>query len=221
MTLQKIEFGKISNRNVTVVYDSALDSNFLNIEKLPKSELFNLFYAGEITKYRHLNLDKLVEALKEIDDVKVTFAGKGEIDEIKGWVKSFPDKVEFIGSITYREVLKRSLNADLLFVLRDSDIPLNRYVCGSKVFEAMMCGKPIIVSTGTSTATIVSKEKFGLVVDPANVQEIRSAITTLKENQLLLRILGKNARKAYDETYGWHIMGERLLTLYNQLLVDC
>jgi len=125
-----------------------------------------------------------------------------------------PNKVYFIGRVPYNEVLQKSMSSDLLFVLRDDALPIHRYICGSKIFEAMMSGKPILVSKGTSTAMKVSKEKIGLVVDPNNMQEIREAILVLKEDLALYDAMGKNAREAYNKKYGWHIMGRRLIDLY-------
>jgi len=216
--LQKTEFGGIPNKNVTVVYDSAIDLYDGTADL--RNKIFTIFYAGEITKYRKLNLDKIVEAVKEIDGVQIIFAGGRDVDEIKKWAARMPNKVYFIGRVPYSEVLQQTMSSDLLFVLRDDTLPIHKYICGSKIFEAMMSGKPILVSKGTSTAMKVSKEKIGLVVDPKNIREIRSAILALKENQALYDAMGKNARKAYDNTYGWHIMERRLIDLYCVLVME-
>lgn len=214
--LQEIEFGGIPNEYVTVVYDSAIDI----YEKTRdfENKTFTIFYAGEITKYRHLNLDKMVEAVKEIDGTRIILAGGGDIDEIKKWASSMPNKVHFIGRIPYNEVLQLSISSDLLFVLRDNSLPLHRAICGSKVFEAMMCGKPILVSKGTATADKVAKAKCGILVDPNNIAEIREAILFLKENKSMRNQLGRNGRKAYESIYSWEIMKQRLLNLYCKIL---
>lgn len=68
-----------------------------------------------------------------------------------------------------------------LFMIRDSTLPVNRYICGSKLLEAMMCSKAIITSRDTSTAHKVVKESCGIVVNPQNVQEIKNAIIKLKK----------------------------------------
>jgi glycosyltransferase involved in cell wall biosynthesis len=214
---QRNEFGRIPNRNVVVIYDSAIDINQRDSCRSNK-DAFTLFYAGEITKHRRLNLDRLIEAVKGIDGVKVTFAGKGSIDQIQKWAVNMPAKVEFVGRVPYHEMLQRTMNSDLLFVLRDETLPLHKYICGSKIFEAMMCAKPILVGKGTSTAAKVKETKCGIVVDVQNIEEIRNAITTLKESRSLCNELGQNGRKAYNNIYGWEIMKQRLLRLYSEIL---
>ena len=129
-----------------------------------------------------------------------------------------PDKVEFIGKISYEEIIERGLRADLFFVLRDSMVPTNRYTCGSTLFNAMICSKPILVNQGTSTAKKVSEEKCGLVVNANNIEEIREAIIKLRDSPELCEDLGTNGRKAYEQKYGWHIMEQRLLALYHELV---
>ena len=80
-----------------------------------------------------------------------------------------------------------------------------------------MCGKPIIANEGTSTAIKVSQENCGLVVDANNIVEIREAIVKLRDNPTLCQELGVNARKAYEQKYGWPIMEQQLMNLYDEL----
>jgi glycosyltransferase involved in cell wall biosynthesis len=216
---QQYEFGSIPNKLTIPIYDSAIDikNDAETVDHSIRKELV-LFYAGEISKYRRLNLDKIFEAVKATSNTKIIFAGKGEVTILTEWAKKSPDKVKFLGNLPYLEVLKCSYHSDLLFVLRDSKLPIYKYICGSKIFEAMMCARPILVSKGTSTAIKVNQEKMGLVVDPNNFLEICKALSFFKENPDKCKIMGKNARKAYDKIYGWHIMGDRLITLYNQIL---
>jgi glycosyltransferase involved in cell wall biosynthesis len=138
-------------------------------------------------------------------------------EEIREMAARLPDKLEFIGKISYQEVIKRGLTADLFFVLRDPVLPFYRYICGSTLFNAMICGKPILVNRGTSTTKKVTQENCGLVVNSGDVREIKQAIIKLRDNPQLCRDLGANARKAYEQRYGWEIMGQRLVNLYNEL----
>jgi len=82
-----------------------------------------------------------------------------------------------------------------------------------------MCGKPILVNKGTSTAYKVHKENCGLVVDAYNIEEIENAIIKLKENPGLCQRLGVNGREAYERRYSWEIMKHRLLSLYQEIVM--
>ena len=81
----------------------------------------------------------------------------------------------------------------------------------------MMCGKPILVSDGTAMADIVKEEECGLVVPYGDVDAIKHAILTLKNDPVLCRRLGENGRRAYETKYNWKIMEERLLEIYRRL----
>lgn len=213
--------GGIPNHNIVPIYDSPPDSFSKKDSGYLGNQMkgnFALFYAGALYKNRRLNLDKVVEAVKDIEGVKLIIAGYGDlVNEIKEWSCRLPDKVEFIGRISYEEVIERGLRADLFFVLRDSTVPTNRYTCGSNLFNAMVCGKPILANEGSSTATKVYEENCGLVVDANNIAEIRKAILKLKENPQLCQELGATAKKAYEQRYSWEIMEQRLLALYHEL----
>jgi len=218
---QIVGIGGIPNSNVLPIYDAptdALDSDDARYLDYQDNKPFTLFYAGALYKNRQLNIDKVVEAVRNLEDVKLIIAGYGDlVDEIKGWSQLWPDKVEFIGQISYADVIKRGVRAHLFFVLRDYTIPTNRFICGSNIFNAMICGKPILVNLGTSTTQKVVKENCGIAVNPHDVDEIRQAIIRLRNSPQLCRELGMNARQAYEQRYGWHIMAKRLVGLYDDL----
>lgn len=217
-TEQIKELNGIPNKNIAVVYDSPPDT-LKNRDFIKKNnETFTIFYAGVLYNNRKLNIDKLMEAITTLDGVKLIIAGYGNmIDEIKNYEKKMPNKVNFIGKISYEEVMERAYNADLLFQLRDPSRIMNKYICGSTLFNSMIAGTPILVNKGTSTAIKVHEANCGVLVDANNIEEIRSAIIKLRDDPELCGKLGKNARSAYEQVYNWEIMEKRLYCLYNSL----
>jgi len=220
--LQIKEFGSIPNPNIFLIYDSPWD--MYNKQKtalahVKENKDFTLFYAGILYKNRCLNLDKLFQAVECLEGVKVVIAGYGDIvDEIKEWCRMAPSVFEFIGRVSYERVLEESNKADLLFVLRDPVVPVNKYICGSKFLEAIMCSKPILVNKGTSAAKKVIVDKCGIVVDANDIEEIKEAILKLKNNKVCCKNLGENGRKAYENKYGWNKMKSHILNLYSEIL---
>ena len=217
--MQIEEVRGIPNSKVVIIYDSPPDTFGKIGISHRRNDTFTLFFVGFLSSTKALNLDKIFTAIKSIEGVKIVIAGHGNlVEEIKGWSHKMPDKIQYIGEINYVEVLERSVKADLLFMLRDYVVkPVNKYICGSKVLEAMMCGTPILVNKETSTANKVYEENCGLVVDANNIEEIRKAIIKLRDNPELCEELGANARKAYEQRYSWEIMDKRLLALYQEL----
>lgn len=213
--------GGIPNHKVAPIYDSPPDAYGKEDISYQRSKVFTLFYAGVLYKLKRLNLNRVIKAIEDIEGVKLVIAGYGDlVEEVEELSHHMPDKIEFIGKISYEQVIERSLESDLLFVLRDPVVPANRYTCGSTLFNAMICGKPILASKGTSTASKAYEENCGLAVDANNTEEIKNAIVKLKENPELCEELGANARKAYEQRYSWEIMEQRLIALYKDLLMQ-
>jgi len=215
---QMDEINGVPNNNVEVIYDSPITDAEIR-EKKGQNKIFTLFFAGSLQTGKYLNLDKIFEALEHLKDVRAIIAGYGDlVTYIMDVEKRMPEKVKYIGEISHAEVLQRSADADLLFMLRDPVLPVNKYICGSKILESMMCGTAIIVNNGSSTANIVGRTNCGFIVDAHNVEEIASVINKLKNNPEMCKQIGHNGRKAFDKTYSWDIMSKRLLTLYEKIL---
>ena len=216
------EFNGIPNKNVNVIYLNSPPDFYIKkdlfLNPTLKDKEFIIFFAGVIVKKGKPNIDKIFHAIKDISNIKLIIAGYGDqVEEIKALFNEKPDKARFIGKISYNEVIERTMAADLLFALREHSDLNASYSIFVKVLEAMMCGKPILVSKDTATADIVQKEKCGLIIDPNNPEEIKNAILKLKNNPHLGRQLGNNGRKAYEQFYSHDIMKERLLALYEKL----
>jgi glycosyltransferase involved in cell wall biosynthesis len=200
-------------KRAAYIYNSPYDYFNPQILSRSASEVL-IFHAGKILKTE--GLEHMISAIRDLDDVKLVIAGVGPDKDILAQ-PSLPANFQYIGWIPYEEVIRRELEADIFFAFYDIKIPNNKYASPNKLFEAMMCGKPIIVSDGSSMADIVRKENCGLVVPYGDVDSIREAVLKLKNDLQLRQTLGKDGRKAYEEKYSWHIMEQRLLDAYKQL----
>jgi len=175
-----------------------------------------LFYAGLIDRSR--GLIDILKVIRNLDGVKLIIAGSGPDERIfKNLPSYLKHKVEYVGFIPYEEVMKRTLEADILFALYDPSIPNNIYASPNKLFEAMMCGKPIIVNEEITATEIVKKERCGLVVPYGNVEAIKGAIIRLKRDPKLRLMLGRNGRLAYEKRYNWKLIEKKLISTYREL----
>jgi glycosyltransferase involved in cell wall biosynthesis len=213
--------GGIPNRSVVTIYDSPpidfVEGKIINRNR--ERGKITLFHAGVLNKDRVLNLDKLFEIIRDIEGAKVVIAGYGDlVNDIRAFMMIYPHKIEFIGKLNYVNVIEEGKRCDLFFNLRDQEMPSNKYNCGSTIFNAMICGKPLLVNAGGATAKIVSEERCGIVVDVHDMQNIKDAIIKLQEDTELSAELGANARNAYDRKYSWTLMEQRLLAFYQNLI---
>ncbi len=213
------ELSGIPNDNITVIYNSPPDLLGEMGASPQKSDQFTLFYSGTLHEERQSNLDKVARAIRSIDGVRLVIAGYGEqVGETERWASGAPGKVQFIGRIEYAEALEKTLASDLVISLYSPVLLNTRYASANKVFEAMMCGKPVLLSGGTAMAEMIEKENCGLVIDAGSVEEIKEAIIKLKEDPELRQKLGTNGRRAYEQQYSWEIMRQRLLGLYKGMM---
>ena len=216
------ELGGIPNRNIAAVLNSPPDTCAARPAAARDSGAFTIFYAGALFRSRASNLGNVFEAIKDLDGIRLVVAGYGdEVDQITAWASEAGDKVQFLGRISYSRVLAETAGADLLVALYDPGVYVHRWAYPTKLFEAMMCGKPILVSNGTAVAELVNREDCGLAVDCHSVQEIGQAIQRLKGSPQSCQRLGANGRKVYEREYSWQVMEQRLLGLYHQIGCQC
>jgi len=174
-----------------------------------------IFYSGLIGKSR--GLEHMIKAIEDLDNVRLIIAGTGP-DKDLFENQAVGKRVQYIGWIpSYEGVIEKTAAADIIFRFSDPKIPKTKYESPNKLFEAMMCGKAIIVSDGSSMASIVREENCGLVVPYGDVAAIREAVLKLKNDSQLRQTLGQNGRRAYENRYSWRIMEQRLLDSYRQL----
>ncbi|MCC6004034.1 MAG: glycosyltransferase family 4 protein [Thermofilum sp.] len=203
-----------------IIYNSPPDIfNALKINNNAETSFkskFVIFYAGMLARDR--GLDTLIKAVWGLVDVELIIAGFGELNSVFSKINKWKNNIRFLGRIAYNDVLKLTASSDCIVALYDPRIPNNVFASPNKLFEAMMCAKPIIVNHGTNAASIVLKEKCGLVVSYGDYKDLRNAIMKLKADPLLKEELGKNGRRAYEQKYSWKLMEAKLLRIYNSLI---
>jgi glycosyltransferase involved in cell wall biosynthesis len=212
------EIDGIPNNNIVTIYNSPTDIHKQSLNKSKNENTnsdFKIFYAG--TLERHRTIEGMLNVVKSLNNVKLTIAGFGSLTDLVRDHSTQNKNIEFLGMIDYQEVLQRSLSSDLLFSLYDPIIPLNKFASSNKLFEAMMCEKPILVSEGTSMVDIVKKSNCGLVINCKDTEEIKNAIIQLRDHPEICNKLGKNGRSAYNQFYNWEKMQKRILSLYGNL----
>ena len=118
---------------------------------------------------------------------------------------------------THKIIMDKSYKADLLFQFRDPSLIVNKYICGSKTWESMVCGTPMLVYNGTSTAKKVEKEQCGIALYPKDTKFLIKTIKNLMKNKSLLKDMSENGRKAAKSKYNWEIQSRQLLNIYKSI----
>jgi len=215
--IEEVRGAKIND--LVYIYNSpadCLDPTKCNRTTKPAKGI-TIFYAGLISRQR--GLQYIISAVRGLRDVELIIAGNVTDKELvdKSYTRS--ERIRYIGWLpSYDEVIQNTLNSDVLFRFSDPRMPnQTKYESPNKLFEAMMCKKPIIVSDGSRMAEIVREVNCGLVLPYGDVEAIKAAIVKLKTNPRLREELGENGRKAYEKYYSWSIMESRLIDAYSRL----
>ena len=216
---RRAEIEGARTKKIIVLYNSPEDIRREETIK-PKREpqALVVFYAGMLIKDVR-GIEQMIEAVKRVDGVTLILAGSGPDESYFRELARQTRRLQFIGWIPRSEdLLREEMNSDVLFRFSNPKHPKTRYESPNKLFDAMMCAKPIIVSDGGSMARIVKEETCGLVIPFGDIPAIQQAITGLRDDADLRLRLGNNGRRAYERKYSGTIMRERLLRAYNQLI---
>ena len=125
--------------------------------------------------------------------------------------------VEFLGFMPHKTIPKYIIVADIGTVLL---YPTTRFIKTAypiKLFEYIICGKPVIASNLPAMGKIVKESGCGVLVNPMDIQEIAETIIYLLEHPEELKEMGESGRKAVEEKYSWENMEIRLIKVYSEV----
>jgi len=178
---------------------------------------FNVYYGGAL--YEERGLPILFSAVRDLDGVEVVVAGTGPYEEEVRRTALVQPNVKYKGLLTEEESLQMVRSASIVFVFYNPAIPINRKAVPAKLYEAMMCGTPVLANTESSLVSeIVSAENCGVMVPYGDVPLLRSAILGLRNDPSNLAVMSQNGRKAFEREFNWTTMERRLINTYDRVL---
>jgi glycosyltransferase involved in cell wall biosynthesis len=209
------------SETIIVVNNSPSRTAFKRLSLPEKTKKdFTLFVGGAISVDRHV--DKLITAVQHLNNVELVVMGYSKSTKLTKKLLRMCSGMTNVslsmGGVPHEDIIGQTAIADLIVALYDPSVPNNRYSSPNKLFEAMLCGKPVLVSDSTSMAAIVREERCGCVVPFGDTTGIREAISTLRSDPKLCETLGQNGKAAYNAKYDWTIMEKRLVDFYDRIL---
>ena len=88
-------------------------------------------------------------AIRDVARVNLVVTGRVEDKRLLNEIGN-TSNLTYLGFLDHSKVLTIELNSDAMIALYDLNANTqNRYVVGNKLFEAMMCGVPIITNVAT------------------------------------------------------------------------
>lgn len=143
---------------------------------------FTIGFIGVVRYPEQLKM--LIEASEEAD-VNVMFAGFTEgSPEIQKMAET-RDNVSYFGRYNYdKDIAKLYGSCDAIYSVYDSKMKNVNIALPNKLYEAVYCGLPIIVSKGTYLAEMVEKYHIGIAIESTgkeNLVQLLRRLSTDKE----------------------------------------
>jgi len=143
----------------------------------------------------------LIEAMKEIDGLLV-IVGKGPLEEeLREQAKTLGNKVLFLGAKTHEELKTIYASADIFVAPSVTAKDGDKEGFGLVILEAMTSGLPVVAFDSGGISEIITNSKNGVLVEERNVEQLRSNIVNILENQKLRERYSNEAvltAKKYD-----------------------
>ncbi len=190
--------------------------NCVNTNALPESFANSsgqrtLMFLGSVIPTK--GIEELVQAWVQLNHLnwKLIIVGPGSQEYQNQLIARYiPEDLEFTGKKEHDEALKMMAACDL-FVL-----PSYTEGFPNVIAESMALGKPII-ATRVGAIPEMLPEGHGELIEPQNVDELKSALQRLMADDVLRDQLGSQARKRVLREYSLDAVFERYMGIWKHL----
>lgn len=182
--------------------------------KIKKISKPTIFYAGVLADNRMII--ETINICKRHPEWNFIIGGFGPIENYCDEISKKIENIHFLGKIPYEKVIFYTKEADVIFACYDPSVPNHKYSSPNKLYEAMLCMKPIIVCRNTGVDKIVEDENIGLICE-YDERSLEGCYARLLSDPKACQEFGRRSRQVYEDKYSWLNMKKRLGNLYSQI----
>lgn len=182
----------------------------------PNNKTFTLLYIGSLNRARFL--EETIDVCQDIEKITLLLGGFGVLENsIQQRAKQAPlQNIKFLGKVPMHQVIEHTCDADVILCMLDPTNKNNQVGPPNKLFEAMVCGRPVIATKGTYSGSLVEQIKMGYTIE-YNKEQLREAIVALRDHPKQREIMGKAALQAALSQYNWRNQEKKLEKVYQNL----
>ncbi len=214
--------------NKIVVVSNLEDVNFIKNDKIDSNliekykNIFTIMYVGGFGVHR--GLDTAIKGMKLIQNpnIKLILVGKGSKEITKYLEKlvlenNLSDKVIFEGWQPFDKVLTYQKLADVCIIPHNSNEHTNNTI-PHKLYQYMMVGKPIIVSSCKPLARVLNEAKVGLVFEAGNEVDFAKCVEKLYDDDVICKEFSRNGLDyTFDKNHTWQNESKKLVRFYKEM----
>ena len=213
-------------------FNTLINQGYKNIKLLPnplgpdveeiirnssiKREKNKIVFAGHVVPTK--GVFELVQACKDITDIEVHILGavtaemKSRLYEAAGNNKTW---LKITGEQNYETVIKEMLSANI-FVL-----PTYTEGFPNVILESMACGCPIVASAVGAIPEMLNidgDEPAGICIEPKNIEQLKSAIIKMLNDDKLASTYGSNAKKRVNVIYSMPSVWKQMTDIWKSVI---
>ncbi|OGS50541.1 MAG: hypothetical protein A3K65_00400 [Euryarchaeota archaeon RBG_16_68_12] len=180
----------------------------------PPGPPFTVIYLGTLHKSRFIL--PAIEVVAGMPDVRLIVGGSKQLaPQVEALCARQPNTV-YVGQVPSERVIPMTLESHAVLTMFDPTHRINQVGLPNKIFEAMVAGRPCLVTKGLMMAGIVEREECGLSA-PYTKEGFREGVLRLRDDPALAERLGRNGLAAAKREYNWSHEAAKLVALYDGL----
>lgn len=181
----------------------------------PTQKIF--LYQGLLNKGRCIEMWLDVFKHFNHNDPVIVFMGYGDLKNTIKACQAKGENIFYHDAVSPEVILDYSSSADIGISCFEGNLSESlRLSLPNKLFEYMMAGLPVIVSSGPEMVKIVQKYQVGFVLHSNNTKEANGLIEEIKNNDLTF--FPKNLYKA-SLVFNWENQSKVLNNIYNGIKI--
>jgi len=215
--------------------------------KLPQNKTVTLYNGIDLNKFQNINMQSLEEKRQSLNhltesQIICTVAVLREPKGIQYMIKALPTIIENIPNATYLVIGDGAYKQELQSLAKECDVEEHVIFAGhrtdipellalSEVFvlptlgdalptvliEAMAAKIPIVASEVGGVPEIVTHEKTGLLIPPADSSKLANACLQILQSETLAKELTLNAFEVVQQKFNVQSQVKQLSDIYQQL----
>lgn len=183
-------------------------------KRLGNNKHFIVLFVGTLRWQKGVRY--LIESIRKIPTPNCTLIIAGDGIQRKELENSIPSKlanqIQFIGKVDRTTLFTYYAACDVVVN------PSLHEGFPTILPEAWMFSKPVILTDIPAHREIIDTWKGGLLVKPKSSHDLAQAIQFAMNHPDVCKTIGREGHKAASSYFSWPVVGEKILTLYKQVL---